>query len=194
MKSLCGHKSDMPVCMNCILSNKLQDSHLELLSDICESLSVSKKDKIRKDLLDLEDNIGPSYDSNLGKVEELLSSVTRQHKDRKNVILDLGDELHKVVDLVINKYLSEAGKMEKEDIDFLHSLKSKFKSSASEIKAAIKEYREFLATDNNKKLAKYQSKNEHFRKMPASYDVTVTKFQPKHLTEDKLCQIIGVIP
>ncbi|XP_065927715.1 uncharacterized protein [Magallana gigas] len=194
VKSLCGHKSDMPVCMNCILSNKLQDSHLELLSDICESLSVSKKDKIRKDLLDLEDNIGPSYDSNLGKVEELLSSVTRQHKDRKNVILDLGDELHKVVDLVINKYLSEAGKMEKEDIDFLQSLKSKFKSSASEIKAAIKEYREFLATDNNKKLAKYQSKNEHFRKMPASYDVTVTKFQPKHLTEDKLCQIIGVIP
>uniref|UniRef100_K1QUN2 Tripartite motif-containing protein 2 n=1 Tax=Magallana gigas TaxID=29159 RepID=K1QUN2_MAGGI len=184
----------MPVCMNCILSNKLQDSHLELLSDICESLSVSKKDKIRKDLLDLEDNIGPSYDSNLGKVEELLSSVIRQHKDRKNVILDLGDELHKVVDLVINKYLSEAGKMEKEDIDFLQSLKSKFKSSASEIKAAIKEYREFLATDNNKKLAKYQSKNEHFRKMPASYHVTVTKFQPKHLTEDKLCQIIGVIP
>lgn len=194
MKSLCGHKSDMPVCMNCILGNKLQDSHLELLSDICESLSVSKKDKIRKDLLDLEDNIGPSYDSNLGKVEELLSSVTKQHKDRKNVILDLGDELHKVVDLVINKYLSEAGKMEKEDIDFLQSLKSKFKSSASEIKTAIKEYREFLATDNNKKLAKYQSKNEHFRKMPVSYDVTVTKFQPKHLTEDKLCQIIGVIP
>lgn len=179
VKSLCGHKSDMPVCMNCILSNRVQDSHLELLSDICETLSVSKKDKIRKDLLDLEDNIGPMYDSNLGKVEELLSSVIKQHKDRKNVILDLGDELHKVVDLVINKYLSEAGKMEKEDIDFLQSLKSKFKSSASEIKAAIKEYREFLATDNNKKLSKYQSKNEHFRKMPSSYDVTVTKFQPK---------------
>ena len=191
----CGHDSNTPVCMKCILSKAtLQDSHLELLSEICESLSVSKKDKIRKDLLDLEENIGPLYDSSLGDVEALLSKVVTQHKDRKNVILDLGDELHKVVDLVINKYLSEAGKIEKEDLDFLQSLKTTFKMSASEIKAAIKEYREFLATDNNKKLSKYQSKNEQFRKMPTRYELKVTKFQPKHLTEEKLCQIIGVIP
>ncbi|XP_022293626.2 uncharacterized protein LOC111104130 [Crassostrea virginica] len=191
----CGHDSNTPVCMKCILSKAtLQDSHLELLSEICESLSVSKKDKIRKDLLDLEENIGPLYDSSLGDVEALLSKVVSQHKDRKNVILDLGDELHKVVDLVINKYLSEAGKIEKEDLDFLQSLKTTFKMSASEIKAAIKEYREFLATDNNKKLSKYQSKNEQFRKMPTRYELKVTKFQPKHLTEEKLCQIIGVIP
>ncbi|XP_056015684.1 uncharacterized protein LOC125676801 [Ostrea edulis] len=187
----CSHQSDAPICMKCILSSKFQDSHLEILSDICDSLSGSKKDKIRRDLVDLEENIGPLYDSNLGEVEALLSTVIQKHKERKHVILDLGDELHKVVDLVINRYLSETGKMEKDDIEFVQSLKSKWKTSGSEIKATIKEYRGFLATENNKKLAKYQSRNAQFREMPSRYEVSVTGFQPHHLTEDRLYQMIG---
>lgn len=176
VKLLCGYKSDMFVCMNCILLNKLQDFYLEFLFDICELLSVLKKDKIWKDLLDLEDNIGLLYDFNLGKVEELFFLVIRQYKDRKNVILDLGDELYKVVDFVINKYLFEVGKMEKEDIDFFQFFKLKFKLFVFEIKVVIKEYCEFFVIDNNKKLVKYQLKNEYFRKMFVSYDVMVIKF------------------
>ncbi|XP_062579002.1 microtubule-associated protein 1B-like [Saccostrea cucullata] len=190
-KKQCEHEYDTPVCVKCILSSNWRDSQLELLSDICDSLGGTKKEKIRADLLDLEENIGPKYDSNLGEVEALLSKIIKQHKDRKNVILELGDELHKVVDLVINKYLSEAGKMEKEDVDFVQSIKSKFKLSTSEIKAAIKECREFLATDNNKKLAKYKSKNSKFKNMPTRYELSVSRFQPHHLTEEKLCQIVG---
>ncbi|XP_061195779.1 uncharacterized protein LOC133204008 [Saccostrea echinata] len=190
-KKQCEHEYDTPVCVQCILSSNWRDSQLELLSDICDSLGGSKKEKIRADLLDLEENIGPEYDSNLGEVEALLSKVIKQHKDRKNVILDLGDELHKVVDLVVNKYLSEAGKMEKEDVDFVQSIKSKFKLSTSEIKAAIKECREFLATDNNKKLAKYKSKNNKFKNMPTRYELSVSRFHPHHLTEERLCQIVG---
>lgn len=84
--------------------------------------------------------------------------------------------LYKVVDFVINKYLFEVGKMEKEDIDFFQFFKLKFKLFVFEIKVVIKEYCEFFVIDNNKKLVKYQLKNEYFRKMFVSYDVMVIKF------------------
>lgn len=83
--------------------------------------------------------------------------------------------------------------MEKEDIDFFQFFKLKFKLFVFEIKVVIKEYCEFFVIDNNKKLVKYQLKNEYFRKMFVSYDVMVIKFQLKYFIEDKLCQIIGVI-
>ena len=111
---------DSPICEKCLASGSHEKHNVSQISEI----HSSRKQLIERDTQELESNIAPVFESILSEIEEMLSNVVQKHGERQQTITEFGKRCHARVDIVINRYLSDSKKMEKQDGDSVKTLKS----------------------------------------------------------------------
>ncbi|XP_061193395.1 uncharacterized protein LOC133201620 [Saccostrea echinata] len=62
------------------------------------------------------------------------------------------------------------------------------------IQSTVSENKSILDSSESSKLIHYTSRNEDFRYVPSSFELTVPQLNPMDFTEEELCLMIGVIP
>lgn len=181
---------DTPVCLKCLVSGSHENHQVPQISEI----QSSRQKLIKRDTHELESNIAPVFQSILFELEEMSSSIIQNHGERQKMFREFGNKCHTLVDIVINKYLSESKKIETEDKDLVQILNSEFVKLQSSVQSTIYENRYILVSNYLSNFTSYASRNETFRIIPSRFKLTVPPFDPTKLTEELLCQFIGDIP
>ncbi|XP_048767503.2 E3 ubiquitin-protein ligase TRIM36-like [Ostrea edulis] len=181
---------DSPICLKCLASGSHENHDVSQISEI----HISRKQLIEKDTKELESNIAPVFESILSAIEEMLSNVLQKHGGRQHAISEFGKRCHTLVDIVINRYLSDSKTIAKQDGDSIQTLKSEFQKLQSSIESAIHENHSILASNDLSKFTSYASRNEELRNVPSRFELTVPPLDLRELTEEVMCQLIGVIP
>ncbi|XP_061192182.1 uncharacterized protein LOC133200389 [Saccostrea echinata] len=154
----------------------------------------SKQDIIRKDVQKLESELAPAFESIFSEIEIMESDVLNKHGERRQAITEFGRKCHKVVDIVMTKYLSDSKEIERRDLDSIKSLKAKIQDQKSSVKSEIQEKHSILESKDAFKLASYTSKNNEYRDVPSWFELKIPPFHPNELSELALFQLIGEIP
>ncbi|XP_061192180.1 E3 ubiquitin-protein ligase Trim36-like [Saccostrea echinata] len=179
-----------PICQKCLASGSHENHNVPHISAIYSS----KQELIRKDLNELETSIAPVYESILSELKKMLSSIEQKHNERQRTIDEFGKIWHKLVDKVIKKYQSDARKMERDDVNAIKNLEADFQIGYLLIQSAMDDNKSILASNDPSKLVNYTSENEKFRTVHSRFELIVSEFSPKELTEQALFHIIGDIP
>ncbi|XP_048767569.2 uncharacterized protein LOC125674466 [Ostrea edulis] len=183
-------KCDSSICLKCLASGSHENHNVSQISEI----HASRKKLIEKDTEELESKIAPVFELILSEIEEMLSNALQKHGERQQVITEFGKKCHTLVDIVINRYLSDSKKIAKQDGDSVQTLKSKFEKIQSSIQSTTYENHSILASNDLSKFTSYASRNEELRIVPSRFELTVPPLDLKELTEETLKQLIGVIP
>ncbi|XP_062588580.1 uncharacterized protein LOC134257262 [Saccostrea cucullata] len=179
-----------PICHKCSSLGFHDNHNLQHISDIYSS----RKKIIYEDKNELETYVAPVYETIIIEIDSMLSNVVQKHGERQQGITEFGERCHNLLDKVIKRYLEESKDVARGDTEFLSALKSEFQSRQTLIQSAINENESVLSSKDSSKLIYYNSKNEYFRNVPARYNLTVLQFNLNELTEQKICELIGVLP
>lgn len=178
-------------CLECILSGQHKNHDVQNISVFYDTT----RELILKDTQELESFISPFYDTIMSDIEITHTIVATQHEERKKTILELGKDLHQIVDNITKKYLEEEEKMETDDIENLQSLERKILALRNQVRLTIEDNNRILANRDFykliQKLHQYTSKNHQFRDVPERFEIIVSDFHPSKPTDTELCQIIG---
>ncbi|XP_062588893.1 E3 ubiquitin-protein ligase TRIM36-like [Saccostrea cucullata] len=181
---------DSLLCLKCLASGSHEKHTVLQISKIYSST----KALIKKDLDELEADIAPVYESIVSGIEATSLSIIEKHDERRKTMHDLSKTCHTIIDKVFEKYQRDSIRNERKDTDSIQNLKLDFQKKQSLIRSAIDKNRSILSSNDLSQLVRYTSKNEEFRNIPSRFELTVSSFNPRELTEQGLCQIIGEIP
>jgi hypothetical protein len=181
---------DTAICQKCLASGSHENHDALYFPKILSS----KKQLIEKDTQQLEGNFAPECASILSEIDNMLSNVLQNHRERQQAISDFGKRCHTLVDVVIDRYLIDSKENAKQDRDSIQTLKSEFEKLQTSIQSTINDNRSILASNDLSKFTSYVSKNEEFRSDPSRFQIRVPPLDFREPTEKELFQFIGVLP
>nr|XP_022286890.1 uncharacterized protein LOC111099749 [Crassostrea virginica] len=182
---------DVPACAECVSSGRHSNHDVQNISNVYEMM----RDIVFKDTHELESFILPFYDTVMSDIETTHKVVASQHQERKKTIKELGNNLHKIVDDITEKYLKEENDMEADDMKNIQCLEMRFLKLRNQVRGTVEENQTLLDNKDFQKiigqLLNYTSRNQLFRDVPERYEMVVADFNPKVLTEKDFVEMIG---
>ncbi|XP_062606431.1 uncharacterized protein LOC134268257 [Saccostrea cucullata] len=177
---------NIAVCSKCITTfHKFHD-----FEDLMEVFK-SKLDLIQQDTNDLEMEFVPRYQNIISRMKLRLSTLAPEYQILKSAIKKHGQEVHRMVDVVIKMFEDEAEKMEQESLATLKNRISESTSLLDEIQELIKENKRLMQSSNVEQALLYNSEMDRFRKVKSEFCVSVPDFWRVKLTNDELCNLFG---
>uniref|UniRef100_K1PTN6 Tripartite motif-containing protein 3 n=1 Tax=Magallana gigas TaxID=29159 RepID=K1PTN6_MAGGI len=187
---ICDHyceQCNIPTCLLCVSSIEHQTHDVV---DILESFK-NKKQLLQKDLQDFENIIYPKY-------KEIASSISKQKADLKEnskqltkVINKHEDELHREINIMIQKLRYDLDKMDCKHVALLIKQEDEIKHAIFKIKQCIADLIKLQESNDVSIVSAYKSRNAEFRKLPPKNTVFLSNFTPQKINKEQLCQQFG---
>ncbi|XP_061177454.1 uncharacterized protein LOC133186238 [Saccostrea echinata] len=106
-------------------------------------------------------------------------------------IIKEGEDWHREINKVVDKYLSEIDEMKNKHLAALIKLENEVKQITSDLKEIILDLKRMLESNDISIISAYYSRNAEFRSLPPKISVSLPRFSPHHIHTDKLYQIFG---
>lgn len=180
-------KCDIPICVQCVSSNK-HKAH-----DVVDILSYlnSKNKALQADLKELGNFIYPKYQEIASSFPVQKAALKRNAEELISAINERGEDWHRIIDIIIRKFISDINESESEHLAFLKEQEAGIKHSISEITQIIGELKKFLDSDDGCLISKYKSRNAEFRKLPPTLKFSLPSFTYHRIVTKKLIKQFG---
>lgn len=179
----------IPICTTCIASNLHTDHIFDEISDSCDRMKAF----LREENEDLEGSIAPEYDRLISELQSTITVYKINHENMTREIKNHASQLHSQLNTSMQKLLSNAQKMEVEDMHDLSNLLSKMQRIRSSIQADIEE-NEKLESGNDVVLLKervHAAKAGKFRRVPPLIELTTPSFRQPEVDAEMLSKLVG---
>lgn len=182
---------EVPACPGCVTSGLHRGHDVQNISNVFDLM----REIVQKDTQELDMFISPFYDTVMSDIETTHKIVVAKHQERKKMIVEVGKNLHKIVDNITQRYLKDENEMEADDLKQIQSLEMRFLRLRNQVRMTVDENHQILTNNDFTKfigqLLNYTSKNQHFRDVPERFEMVVADFNPSIPEEGELCEIIG---
>ncbi|XP_048748341.2 E3 ubiquitin-protein ligase TRIM36-like [Ostrea edulis] len=177
----------IPVCTTCISSGKHKGHDL---SDILEKLG-SKKQRIQKDLEELENKIYPRYTEISSAVQTEKAQVETNYGKLATTADQQGEVWHREVTAIVNKRKADIVETKTKHISILDKQADEITHRMTEINQVILEMKNILDTNDISLTSTYKSRNDEFNKLPPTIKVTLPNLSPPTINTKTLNEIFG---
>ncbi|XP_062610707.1 tripartite motif-containing protein 2-like [Saccostrea cucullata] len=182
------NQCDIPVCTSCVASDK------HLGHKILKVLQVpdERRNKIKKNVTELNETIYPTYQDIASDVQNRMSQLEKEYGDLSTAITKHGEDWHREIDKVVQKLKAEVDEMKNTQLQTLQKQLDEINKTMSDIKDEIDSLE--MATDNNdlSKLFSVTLSVHLYRNLPNKMILSLPKFMPGTIHEE-LVKLFGVL-
>lgn len=180
---------DSPICARCISSGK-HEHHQKI--DIWKKIENKKAD-LHKYLQELEESILPKYETIASHFTDQKANLEKNSRKLKSDVDKHGDEWHKAIDTVIQKYKSDIDEMNKTKEAILNKHEDEIKHTILEIKQSILDYKRRIGSFDFYFVSLYKSRNSEFRSLPSQTKSSLPSFTPRQIERIYIKQQFGIL-
>ncbi|XP_056004102.1 E3 ubiquitin-protein ligase Midline-1-like [Ostrea edulis] len=179
----------IPVCSTCALFGEHKGHDI---SDILEKLG-SKKQRIQKDLEELEKKIYPRYKEISSAAQTEKVEVETNYGKLATSADQQGEVWHREVTAIVNKRKADIVETKKTHISLLDKHADEITHRMTEIYQAILEMKNILDTNDISLTSTYKSRNDEFNKLPPTIKVTLPSLSPPTINTETLNEMFGLL-
>jgi hypothetical protein len=150
--------------------------------------------EIENETDELESRIIPAYEKIVNDEQENLKTMLQKYDKFESSIEDHGKQVHKLVDIVIQKYKDKAYLMKQADAKMLDQQKDVVAGLLCEAKQAAKENKAMVRSKSAVELMNHKSENPKLRKIPQLERIIPPTFAPNLVPINVLEDSFGTIP
>ncbi|XP_056007726.1 E3 ubiquitin-protein ligase Midline-1-like [Ostrea edulis] len=177
----------IPVCSTCISSGKHKGHDI---SDILEKLG-SKKQRIQKDLEELEKKIYPRYTDISSAVQTEKAEVETNYGKLATIADQQGEVWHREVTAIVNKRKADIVEIKTKHLSLLDKHADEITHRMTEINQVILEMKNILDTNDISLTSTYKSRNNEFNKLPPTIKVTLPSLSTPTINTETLNEMFG---
>ncbi|XP_048755783.2 E3 ubiquitin-protein ligase Midline-1-like [Ostrea edulis] len=177
----------IPVCSTCISSGKHKGHDI---SDILEKLG-SKKQRIQKDLEELEKKIYPRYTDISSAVQTEKAEVETNYGKLATTADQQGEVWHREVTAIVNKRKADIVEIKTKHLSLLDKHADEITHRMTEINQVILEMKNILDTNDISLTSTYKSRNNEFNKLPPTIKVTLPSLSTPAINTETLNEMFG---
>ena len=179
----------IPVCSSCISSG--QHDHHKIVN-ILKILS-ERKNRMQKDLKELEKSIYPQYQEIASKISVQIADQQKHSEGLITAVRKQGEALHQEVDAAIQRMTSDIEVMGSRYMVAIQRQELEVNRTIDEIQQILLDLRKLMDSTDACLVAKYQSRNEEFRSLPAQFQVTLPTFTPHVFNREQIDHHVGFL-
>ncbi|XP_022303265.2 uncharacterized protein LOC111110896 [Crassostrea virginica] len=182
---LCGH------CVEKHFSDKSKFHNVVPLEQLLSTDFENKMDVLRRDLNELEKTIFPKYQESAVIIK---TQKTNQRKHSQKLTAELnkeGEALHKEINTIIQKKLSEIEEMDKQHTAAIEKQEDVIYKAHNEIKQVIRDIKILLNTSDVGLVSKYRSRIAEFRKLPPKLKISLPNILHQKIDREELLKQFG---
>ncbi|XP_048766885.2 uncharacterized protein LOC125673955 [Ostrea edulis] len=177
----------IPVCIACVSSGKHKGHDI---SDILETLG-SKKQRIQKDLEELENKIYPRYKEISSAVQNEKVEVEMNYGKLATTADQQGEFWHREVTAIVNKRKADIVETKTKHLSILDKQADEITHRMTEINHVILEMKNILDTNDISLTSTYKSRNDEFNKLPPKIKVTLPSLSTPTINTEILNEMFG---
>nr|XP_011413043.2 uncharacterized protein LOC105317927 [Crassostrea gigas] len=178
---------DIPICVECVSSGE----HLGHKQVGILKIQDTNREALKKDLQELENFIYPKYQEIAFNIPVQKADLIENSKKLTTVLDKHGEDLHREIDIAIQKLKSDVDEMESKHLVVLDKQENEIKRSISEIEQSIDDLKKLLNSNDVSLITAYKSKNAEFRRLPPKLTVSLPRFTPPKINKEHVYQQIG---
>nr|XP_034330838.1 uncharacterized protein LOC117690546 [Crassostrea gigas] len=178
---------NIPMCALCFSSEEHQTHDVV---DILKSLE-SKTSVLQNDLKELEERVYPNLKEIASNYQEKKTDLDQNSKKLSTSIHKQGEELHREIDIIIEKMISDLNEMHSKYISVLRNQEHEITHTIYEITKSIADLKKLLNSNDDNQILAYKSRNADFRRLPFSLNVSLPSFTPTNINNEYMFQLFG---
>ncbi|XP_061168607.1 tripartite motif-containing protein 55-like [Saccostrea echinata] len=183
------NQCDIPVCIKCLASDKHLGHKLSEIVQIVEE----KKDKIIKQLTELNDTIYPTYQDIASDVQNRIRQLEKEYGDLSTAVTKHGEDWHREIDKLVKKLKAEVDEMKNTQFQTLQKHLDEINKKISDIKDEINSVEMAIDTNDLSKLFSVTSNVHIYRNLPQKLSPTLSKFIPEKIQGENLSKLFGTL-
>ncbi|XP_062619735.1 uncharacterized protein LOC134281277 [Saccostrea cucullata] len=166
------NQCEIPVCTSCVASDK------HLGHKIVKILQVSdeRRNKIMKDITELNEKIYPTYQDIASDVQNRMSQLEKEYGDLSTAITKHGEDWHREIDKLVKKLKAEVDEMKNTQLQTLQKHLDEINKTMSDIKDEIDSVEIAIDTNDLSKLFSVTSNVDIYRNLPHKIMPSLPKF------------------
>ena len=177
----------IPVCPLCVASSE-HEQHTK--NDVLQWFET-KRERMQKDLQDLEKYIYPKYQEASTNIQVQGADLNKRSQKLTTALDKQREALHTEIDTIIQGMKSEINEMDAQHIAALDQQEDAINHTIPEITQAILDLKSLQDTSDVCLVSEYKSRNEEFWNLPAQFQATLTAFTPQEINREQIHQQIG---
>ncbi|XP_061167792.1 E3 ubiquitin-protein ligase TRIM71-like [Saccostrea echinata] len=183
------NQCDIPVCNSCIASDQhLGHKFLKILQVLDE-----RRNKIMKDVTELNEIIYPTYQDIASNVQNRMSQLEKEYGDLSMAITKHGEDWHREIDKLVKKLKAEVDEMKNTQLQTLQKHLDEINKNISDIKDEINSVDMALDTNDLSKLFSVTSSVHIYRNLPNKIMLSLPKFMPGKIQGKELRKLFGAL-
>nr|XP_034330766.1 E3 ubiquitin-protein ligase TRIM71-like [Crassostrea gigas] len=186
----CDHyceQCNIPICALCVSSRKHQNHGT---SEILESLE-NKKQVLQKNLQDLEKLIYPKYKKIASSISMQKAKLNENSKKLTTSINEHGEDLHREIDIIMQKLKSDLNIMDFKHLAFLNKQEDETMRFISEITQSIDDLKTLLDSNDVSLVSAYKLRNDEFRNFSPNLTLSLPCFTHQTINKEMFAQQFG---
>ncbi|XP_061194223.1 uncharacterized protein LOC133202420 [Saccostrea echinata] len=165
---------DIPVCISCIAS----DQHLGHKIVKIEQVLNERRNKIIKDLTELNQIIYPTYQDIASDVQNRMGQLEKEYGDLSTAITKHGEDWHREIDKLVTKLQAEVDIMKNTQLKTLQNHLDEINKKMSKIKDEISSINDAVNGNDISKLFSVTFDINRHRNLPENKVPSFPKFTP----------------
>ncbi|XP_062572393.1 uncharacterized protein LOC134234355 [Saccostrea cucullata] len=179
---------DIPVCISCVASHQHKGhTFLKILQVLDE-----RKNKIMKDLTELNENFYPTYQDIASDVQNRMSQLKKEYGDLSTAITKHGENWHREIDKLVQKLKAEVDEMKNTHLQTLQKHLDEINKNISDIKDEINSNDVIVNENDTSKLFSITYDINRYRILPEKIVPSLPKFTPGRIGEE-LGELFGTL-
>jgi hypothetical protein len=182
-------KCETPVCSTCVTSGKHKGHDI---SEVPERL-ILEKERLKKDLKELETTIYPRYEEIASNVQAERASLQTYYRKLSTSADQQGQLLHREITAIVNQRKYEIAEMRNRHLAIFDDYADEIMQRIADLRQIILDLKIVLDSNDFSSSSTYKSRNAEFKRLPRKVRATLPAFCPQKISTKHLHEVFGIL-